>query len=391
VRSLCINHLFTLIVPDAFSRRVLTQTRMPYLIIDAHEDLAWNALTFGRDYTRSVLETRRLEAGGSSPQYNGDTLLGWPEYQQGHIALVFGTLFVSPARRALGDWDTQAYATFDQARKRALAQLAVYQRLADEQPDKFRLVRSCADLENHLDLWRRPVADEAGRPVGLVLLLENAECIREPAELAEWWEFGLRIIGPAWAGTRFCGGTREPGPLTKDGQALLEAMADLGFSLDLSHMDRQAALQALDSYPGVILASHANPLALLVDSGSNRHLTDEVIDGIFEREGVIGVVPFNLFLKAGWVPADGRQAVPIQLLADHIDYLCQRAGDARHVGLGSDFDGGFGLQHVPAGIESIADLQKLAPVLEMRGYTPDDIAALFGANWIELLQRALPL
>jgi membrane dipeptidase len=314
-----------------------------------------------------VLETRRLEAGGPSPQYNGDTLLGWPEYQQGQVALVFGTLFVSPTRRALGDWDTQAYTTFDEARKHTLAQLAVYQRLTGEQPDKFRLVRSRADLENHLAVWRQPVADGTGRPVGLVLLLENAEGVREPAELAEWWEFGLRIIGPAWAGTRFCGGTHDPGPLTKEGHALLEAMADLGFSLDLSHMDRQAALQALDSYPGVIIASHANPLALLAGSGSNRHLADEVIDGIFERDGIIGVVPFNLFLKAGWVSADGRLAVPMQLLADHIDYYCQRAGDARHVGLGSDFDGGFGLQHVPDGIESIADLQKLAPILEARG------------------------
>ncbi len=364
---------------------------MTYLIVDAHEDLAWNALTFGRDYTRSALETRRLEADGPSPQYNGDTLLGWPEYQQGHVALVFSTLFVSPVRRALGEWDTQAYTSFDEARKRTLLQLAVYQRLTDEHPDQFRLVRSRGDLESQLALWRKPAVDQPIRPVGLVLLLENAEGIRDPDELGEWWDFGLRIIGPAWAGTRFCGGTRDPGPLTRDGQALLEGMADIGFSLDLSHMDRQAALQALDSYPGVILASHANALAMLAGSESNRHLTDEVIDGIFERDGVIGVVPFNTFLKPGWTLKDGRQDVPMQLIADHIDYYCQRAGNARHVGIGSDFDGGFGLQQVPAGIESIADLQKLAPILEERGYSPDDVAAVFGGNWIDILHRALPL
>ena len=363
---------------------------MSYLFVDAHEDLAWNTLTFGRDYTRSALETRRLEAGGLTPQRNGDSLLGWPEYQQGRVALVFGTLFVSPRRRALGDWDTQAYATFDEARRYILAQLSVYQRLSGEHPDKFRLVRSRAELADHLAAWRH-LEQGATSPVGLVLLLENAEGIREPGELAEWWEYGLRIVGPAWAGTRFCGGTREPGPLTKDGYALLEAMAGLGFSLDLSHMDRKAALQALDAYPGPILASHANPLARLPGSESNRHLSDEVIDGIFERNGVIGAVPYNHFLKNGWSERDGRQAVTLQALADCIDYYCQRAGDARHAGLGSDFDGGFGLQQVPAGLETVADLQKLGPILAARGYDADDIAAIFGNNWIEFLQRALPL
>jgi membrane dipeptidase len=363
---------------------------MSYLIVDAHEDLAWNMLSFGRDYVRSALETRSLEAGGPFPQYNGDTLLGWPEYQQGKVALVFGTLFVSPSRCALGEWDTQVYTNFDEARQRTLAQIAAYQRLVDQHPDKFRLICTRGDLEDHLALWDKP-AGEAGHPVGLVITMENAEGVRAPEELSEWWNFGLRIIGPAWAGTRFCGGTRDPGPLTKDGYALLEVMAELGFILDLSHMDREAALQALDTFPGPIIASHANPLVMLKGSASNRHLTDEVIDGIFERGGVIGVVPYNVFLKFGWTPKDNRQAVSIKAIADYIDYYCQRAGNARRVGIGSDFDGGFGLQHVPAGIDSIADLQKLAPILESRGYKPDDIAAIFGGNWIESLHNALPI
>lgn len=363
---------------------------MTYLIVDAHEDLAWNVLTFGRDYTRSALETHRLEADGPFPQYNGDTLLGWPEYQQGNVALVFSTLFSSPVRRAMGNWDTQAYTTFDEARRRVLAQMTVYQRLTDEHPDMFCLIRSRADLKSHLALWENP-APQAGRPVGMVVLMENAEGIRTLDELGEWWHLGLRIIGPAWAGTRFCGGTHDPGPLTKEGHALLEAMAEIGFILDLSHMDREAALQALDIYPGTIIASHANPLAMLAGSSSNRHLMDDVINGIFERQGVIGVVPYNVFLKSGWAQKDGREAVPMQAIADHIDYYCQRAGNARHVGIGSDFDGGFGLQHVPAELGSIADLQKLAPILELRGYNSGDISAIFSGNWIESLERALPI
>jgi len=363
---------------------------MTHLVVDAHEDLAWNMLTFGRDYRRSAFETRRLEVDSATPQHNGDSLLGWPEYQQGNVAIVFSTIYVAPSRCALGAWDTQAYRTFEQARRYSLAQMDAYHRLAGEHPDQFCLIRSRVELESHLALWDQPAA-ESGHPVGLVVLMENAEGVRAPDELGEWWELGLRIIGPAWAGTRFCGGTNEPGPLTRDGYALLDAMSEIGFTLDLSHMDREAALQALDHYPGPLIASHVNPLAMLKGSESNRHLSDEVIDGIFERDGVVGVVPCNPFLKPGWSEKDGRQVVSMQLILDHVDYYCQRAGDARHVGIGSDFDGGFGLQRIPAGMNSIADLQKLAPILERRGYNSSDISAVLGGNWLQFLRRGLPL
>jgi membrane dipeptidase len=66
------------------------------------------------------------------------------------------------------------------------------------------------------------------------------------------------------------------------------------------------------------------------------------------------------------------------------------AGDARHAGLGSDFDGGFGLQSVPPEIDTISDLGKLAPLLAERGYSGEDVAAILGGNWIEMLGKALP-
>ena len=267
---------------------------MTHMLVDAHEDIAWNVLNFGRDYTRPVAETRQREAGGSAPQHNGDTLLGWDAYQQGNVAIVFGTLFISPSRAAMGDWDNQAYTNTAQARRNAMSQLDVYRRLADEHSEKFCLIRSQKELEKHLALWQRP-APAAGRPLGIVPLMENAEGEQGPDDLAEWWELGLRIIGPAWSGTRFCGGTHEPGALTKEGYALLEAMSDLGFTLDLSHMDRQAALQALDYYEGPIIASHANPLRMLKGSESNRHLSDDVIDGILRAMVLLGWCRITLF------------------------------------------------------------------------------------------------
>lgn len=369
------------------------------LIVDAHQDLAWNILAFGRDYTRAVAETRRLEAGGRTPQLNGEALLGWPEYQRGRVAVVFTTLFATPARHCTGTWENLCYTDSAQAARLYHSQMDVYERLVDDHPDKFQAVRERADLEALLEAWEhfpaQPLGSEDPLPqgapaVGLVFSMEGGDCIQDPGELEDWWVRGVRLIGPAWSGNRFCGGTREPGPLTREGYALLARMAELGFGLDLTHMDEQAVLQALDFYPATLLASHSNAQALLKDSAGNRHLSDRAIDGIVERDGVIGIVPFNQFLKPGWRIGDQRQEVRIEHVIAQMDYICQRAGDARHVGLGTDFDGGFGLQSVPVGIDSIADLIKLAPALAERGYSDEEIAGVLGGNWIRLLRRVLP-
>lgn len=355
------------------------------IIVDAHQDLAWNMLTFGRDYTLSAHETRQREQGTPIATYNGDTLLGWQEYQQGRVAVVFSTLFATPLRRKLGGWDVLCYADERQARSLYRKQLTAYEELVEKNPDKFSLIQTQADLQTLLQDWAND--PEATHPVGLVVLMEGAEAIREPEELEEWWQAGVRIVGPAWAGNRYCGGTDEPGPLTTAGYALLEAMAACGFMLDISHMDEKAALQALDTYPGQVIATHANALRLLKDSNTNRHLSDRVIRGLLERDGVIGVMPFNSFLKVDW---KRREEVSLRHLVAHIDLICQMAGDARHVGLGTDFDGGFGWQATPVEIETIADLQKLAGLLGEAGYPEDAIAAILGENWITCLKKNLP-
>jgi len=358
------------------------------LIVDGHQDLSWNMVTFERDYTLSAVETRRREQGGRTPERNGDTLLGWPEYQRGQVRVIFSTLFAAPARRSDGDWDRLSYRDYNEAHACYRLQLDRYHRLFDEHSDKFCQVDSRASLQSVLEEGGHPEAE--GGPVGLVLLMEGAEGVREPAELEEWWQGGVRLIGPAWAGTRFCGGTREPGPLTPDGYALLEGMADLGFILDISHMDEPAVFQALDTYPRQVIASHANARALLKGSESNRHLNDRVIRSLVERDGVIGVVPINPFLLPGWRRGDRREEVTLDAVIAHIDHICQLAGDARHVGFGTDFDGGFGMQSAPIGIDTIADLQKFAPLLSEKGYTQEDIAAIFGQNWVSMLMRSLP-
>jgi membrane dipeptidase len=361
----------------------------PSVIVDAHEDLAYNVLNFGRDYLRSAAETRRIEkeTHSAAPQHNGETLLGWPDYQRGRVAVVFSTLFATPERYREGDWEKVAYADTDQADRLYRSQLDIYHELEDRHPDHFRLIADQADLADLLGQWGK---DETSHPVGLVPLMEGAEAMRSPGDLAEWWQAGLRIIGLAWAGTRFCGGTHEPGPLTAEGRTLLEGMADFGFTLDLSHMDELSARQALDFYPGPIIASHANAAAVVFHYEGNRQLPDTVIKGIIARQGVIGVIPYCRFLDYSWKKGDRRDPITLQTLAAHIDHICQLAGDARHVGLGSDFDGGFGLASVPADVDTIADLQRLGPILSARGYNENDVDAVLGGNWLRHLQACLP-
>jgi membrane dipeptidase len=368
-----------------------------YIIVDAHEDMAWNMLTFNRDYSRSAAETRRLEKDTEAPARNGDTLLGWDDYQAGKVAVVFSTLFVAPRHGSFPAWDLQSYADADQAHFLYWKQVEQYHRFTDQHPDQFRLIKTRQDLELILSYWQEPSPrqekDEekkVNRPVGMVILMEGAEGVRSPDELEEWWQMGVRIIGPAWIGTRFCGGTHQPGPMTNEGWALLDGMQENGFVLDISHMDEQAALPALDRYPGRIIASHANAKTLLKRTDSNRHLSDRVIEKLVERDGVMGVVLHNPFLRADWKAADGKGAVPLSMVIEQIDFICQLAGDSRHVGLGSDFDGGFGYPGTPAEINTVADLQKLALLLQQKGYTDTDLRAILSQNWLTLLEGILP-
>jgi membrane dipeptidase len=358
------------------------------LLVDSHNDIAWNMLACRRDYTRPVDETRRLEAGTAIRDFSEDCLIGWPEYQRGRVAIVFATLYAPPIRHGNNEIERPyAYRTSDEANRLYREQLLTYHRMADSNPSKWRLIGSNAELDALVGEW-----DLLGdHPVGLVPLMEGADGIRNPAELQEWYELGLRLIGLSWVSTRYSGGWREPGPLTDEGRTLLEAMAAYNFTLDLSHMDEPAMLEALDRYEGPIVATHGNCLQLLPDFPSNRQFSDRVLEGIIERDGVVGIVPYNGYLKVGWTQrVSRREEVPLTVVADHLDHICQLAGDSLHAGIGSDFDGGFGLQSVPPEIDSIADLQKVGPLLAERGYTETDISNILGGNWLARLRRDLP-
>ena len=365
---------------------------MPF-IIDAHEDLAYNGLSFGRDYCCSAAEIRQREKGSRMTEASGQALVGWPDMQRGQIAMVFGTLFILPKKYLEGEWELgQSYSTTEEGGRLYRQQVDYYRRLCESNPDKFSLICNQDDMAAVLKAWDDAPASypDVTHPVGLVMLMESAEGIREPRELEEYWEMGLRLVGPVWGGFRFCGGSAEPGSFTKEGYELLDVMADIGFPLDISHMNEISALQALDSYDGTIIATHGNARTLLKEDPRERLFSDDVLRRLFERDGIVGVVPFNRFLNSDWKKSDARSTITLDLLVNHIDHMCQLAGNSKHVGLGTDFDGGFGWPEVPFEIDTIGDMQQLVDVLKARGYEDSDIEGIMAGNWRRFLELNLP-
>jgi membrane dipeptidase len=220
--------------------------------------------------------------------------------------------------------------------------------------------------------------------------MEGAEGIESVDELEEFYELGLRQVGPVWSGTRFCGGTHEDRPFDEEGRKLLEVMSSLKMGLDISHMRESAALIALDQFDGPVIASHANSRTLLKGRSEERHLTDRVIRMLQERGGCIGVVPYNKFLSTDWVLSSPQETVTINHIVAQIDYYCQMAGNSTLVAIGSDFDGGFGFPNIPYPMDTIKDLQLIKPALLAKGYSPQDVENIFNLNWKNHLERILP-
>ena len=357
------------------------------MIFDAHEDIAWNALTFGRDYTRAAHETRRLEAeaGAMAPTVNGEATLGLPDWLLGRVAVIVGSVFVSPARRSFGAWDALIYETPHEAYQQALRQVDYYRRLADECA-RIDLIEDRAGLDAVLSTWGEGT-DITDHHVGIILSIEGADPIIVPEQAEEWYARGVRAVGLSWVGTRYAGGTGEPGPLTRLGRELLEVMADRRMVLDLSHAAEEAYLEAIDRYEGLVIASHSNPHRFCP---TDRGLSDAMIARMAERDGVIGVVLYNSFLKPGWRMGDRKDAVRLADVTAAIDHICQVTGSARHAGLGSDFDGGFGAQHIPDELDTVADLWSIGAGLAERGYAPPDIEAILSGNFLRVFRAALP-
>ncbi|MGE5265237.1 MAG: dipeptidase, partial [Acidobacteriota bacterium] len=336
---------------------------------------AWNKIALDRDFLESVAAKRQRE--GATPAHGeGNAVVGFPELLAGNVRVVFGTIFVAPERpdrTAKG----KTYSTPQEANEQGMEQIAYYGTLAMD--PRVSIITTRRDLD-------RVLASNEEARVGIVILMEGADPIVTPAQVPEWYQAGVRIVGTSWSQTRYAGGTRAPGGLTPSGRELLPEMERAGLILDTSHMAEQSFFEALEIFHGAIIASHSNCRAFV---DTDRQLSDEMIRSLVQRGGVIGSVLYNRFIKADWDNSALKDAVGLTDVMEHMLHICDIAGDANHIGIGTDFDGGFGRESSPREIDTIADLQKLGDVLAAR-FNDEEIAGILGGNWIRILRRALP-
>ena len=219
--------------------------------------------------------------------------------------------------------------------------------------------------------------------------MEGADPITEPRQAERWFEQGLRCVGLAHYGEGpYAAGTGAQGSLTSAGHELLKEFQRLGIILDLTHCAEPGFFEALDHFDGPVHASH-NMCRSLVPG--DRQFSDEQLRRLIERDAVIGMAMDAWMLHPGWVTGTtDPNAVSLSAVADHVDHICQLAGDCRHGGIGSDLDGGFGYEQCPSDLNSVADLQKLESALKSRGYSENDIDAIFHGNWLRFFSEALP-
>ncbi len=355
------------------------------LIVDGHLDLSMNALQWNRDLLSSVYTIRAQEA-HTPGKGRGHNTVALPEMRRGRIALSFATLIARSTGQPSPHID---YATPVQSYGIAKGQLAYYRAL--EQRGEIRIIQNVAQLDRHLKEWTAWDAQPEDQtvstpPLGFVLSIEGADPIVEPGQLEEWWDDGLRLLGLTHYGRgRYVGGTGTEVGLTDLTPPLLSEMARLGMILDLTHCSDQAFWAVLSQHRGLVMASHNNCRALVPHQ---RQFSDDQIRAIVERDGVIGVALDCWMITPGWRHGDNNERITLGDVVRHIDHICELAGNSRHVAIGSDLDGGFGREGSPHDLDTIADLQVVARLLEQRGYPPADIAAIMHGNWVTFLRRA---
>ena len=353
------------------------------MIFDAHLDLAMNAIEWNRDLTRPVAEIRATEAHLRDKPDRGRGTVALPEMRRAGIGLCVATQIARVEHDAwspVAGWRSPA-----QAWAMTRAQLAWYR--AMEEAGEMVQIRDLAGLEKHLALW---TPEEPARlPIGYILSLEGADSLITPAHLERSVGEGLRAIGPAHYGPGiYANGTDATGGFNARGRELLREIARLGLILDVTHLCDDCFWQALDLFPGPVWASHHNCRALVPH---NRQLSDEMIRALVARGAVIGATLDGWMLTPGWVRGQTTpQATGLTLvrIIEHLDHVCQLAGNARHIGLGSDLDGAFGTEQTPQDLDTIADLTRLAGLLKDRGYSAADVENIMHGNFVRFLCAA---
>lgn len=352
-------------------------------VVDAHLDLSMNALEWNRDLTRPLAEINQREEGLSDKPDRAKAVVTLPELRKGNIGLVVATQigrYVAPGNPLPG-WHSP-----EQAWAQTQGQVAWYKAIEDA--GEMVQVNDLPSLEKHLELWNDGTPAEK-KPVGYILSLEGADSIVTLQHLERAYNYGLRAVGPAHYGPgRYAQGTDATGYMGPKGHELLKEMERLNIILDATHLCDDSFWEALDHFNGHVWASHNNCRALV---NHNRQYSDEMIKVLIDRDAVIGAALDAWMMVPNWVRGVSTPKgmnCNMEVMVDHIDHICQIAGNALHVGMGTDLDGAFGSEQCPYDLETIADLQKVPDLLKKRGYTEVDIQNMMHGNWLRFLRKA---
>ncbi len=352
-----------------------------YLIFDGHLDLAMNAIEWNRDLTQSVEDIREREREKTDFPDRGKGTVSLEAMRSGRIGLCMATQIARFVKRTnpLPGWHSP-----QQAWAMTQAQLAWYRAMED-----LGLMTQITDLESlerHLKYWQQPGED---KPIGYILSLEGADSLVNLHYVEKAYSMGLRAIGPAHYGPgTYAQGTEATGGLGADGRELLKKMEAFNIILDATHLCDDSFWEAMDVFGGNVWASHNNCRSLVPH---HRQFSDEQLRELINRGAVIGAALDAWMMVPGWqrgVSTPEQSGLTLEVMADHIDHVCQLAGNSRHAAIGSDLDGGFGKEQCPTDLETIADLQKLPDILRKRGYQETDIENILSQNWINFLRKA---
>ncbi|ANH84095.1 peptidase M19 [Niabella ginsenosidivorans] len=351
--------------------------------IDAHLDLSMNALEWNRDLRLPVAQINQRENGLTDKPDRAKATVALPELRKGNIGLVVATQiarYVAPGNPLPG-WHSQ-----QQAWAQTQGQLAWYNAMEEE--GEMVQIADLDALEQHVRLWMGNTAADK-KPVGYILSLEGADSIVGLQHLEKAYQYGLRAVGPAHYGPGvYAQGTDAAGFMGVKGHALLKEMERLNIILDATHLCDDSFWEALEHFNGPVWASHNNVRALV---HHNRQYSDDQLKALIERGAVIGGALDAWMMVPGWVRGQSEPRAMncnLEVVVDHLDHICQLAGNADHIGMGSDLDGAFGKEQCPYDLETIADLQKLPALFKKRGYADADIEKIMHGNWLRFLRNA---
>jgi len=243
-----------------------------------------------------------------------------------------------------------------------------------ESSEELMLATRAADIE----------AAKAADKVAFLLSIEGGEAVEGSlALLRGFYKLGVRAMGLTWNQRNDIAdgvGERSGGSgLTDFGVSVVKEMERLGMLVDVSHLS-DASFWSLDKVAErPYIASHSNARAL---ASHRRNLTDQQIEALAKKGGVIGVV-----FAPGFVD-DNPDNVSLARLCDHIDHI-KSIGGIDCVALGSDFDGYTPVPGKPVVMKDVSELPALTAELLSRGYTEEEVKKVLGGNWLRVYREVI--